>query len=123
MTKKTNFQILAQMARENKDIKMSTVFVKGNNVPQGAEITMGTDQAALLNLMRDTHQCILFVVDWNQYQEIAAQKNTGEPPVCGRCGKSMTDTIEYQEKVIGFFCGKCQDDWDNEPLKNEGENL
>ncbi len=74
MAKKTNFEVLAQMSRENKDIRMSTNFVKADKVSQGATITMGVDEKTLLDLMLNKHQCILFVVDWEQYQEIAKQE-------------------------------------------------
>ena len=61
------------MSRENKDIRMSTNFVRADKVSEGAVVAMGVDEKTLLDLVTNKYVCILFVVDWEQYQEIAKQ--------------------------------------------------
>ena len=72
MAKKSNFEILAQMSKENKDIRMSTTFVSANKDSRGGVVGIGVDDKTILDLASGKEVLtILFVVDAKQYFEIA----------------------------------------------------
>lgn len=71
MSKRT-FQVLDEMNQQDAEngtklVSVSPHFVSGNKVKQGAHITMGIHESALIDLMAETHIAILVVIDKKEY--------------------------------------------------------
>ncbi|MEM1337286.1 MAG: hypothetical protein AAGF96_06025 [Bacteroidota bacterium] len=70
--KKRLFQVLDEMNQEDaekgtKMVSVSSSFVRGNKVSQGAEITIGTEFSGLMDLWDDKVIPVLLLIDKKEY--------------------------------------------------------
>lgn len=70
MSKKSDFFTLAQMANEDKDIRMSPHFVSANLAKRGGHVVMGVDSAVIHDLMGDEYVCALYIIKHDVFTAI-----------------------------------------------------
>jgi len=77
MAKKNNFEILSNMAEQNKNIRMSTILVSANKKGENGHITMGIEGNSVTEIALDPDKYIpiLFLVDKKEYFELAEQES------------------------------------------------
>lgn len=77
MSKKTDFEVMSQMAGSNQDIRMSGNFVSVQKVKQGGQVVMGIDDKTLHDLLQSVvdgqdqkYYVALYVVNKQQFDQI-----------------------------------------------------
>lgn len=79
-SKKTNFEILTELMKGGKDLRMSPHFVSAQKCAGGGLVTMGVDTETLIDLIRPTiigkpkYMLQLFVIDIEKYNLIRDAK-------------------------------------------------
>lgn len=72
MASKKNFEILAEMADKNLDIRMSLSFVSAQAVKAGGLVTVGVDRKVVNDLVfgQGKYHVILIVANQEEYEKI-----------------------------------------------------
>lgn len=70
--KKSDFEVMKQMADENMDIRVSPYFVSAKLAPGGGHLTMGVDAKVVHDLMNKEGDYLiaLYIVNKEQFNEI-----------------------------------------------------
>lgn len=66
------FEIMQFMSDNNLDISRADTFVGGEKVKQGAHITIGADESALMGLANRKYIPVLFCVNEKQYKLLSS---------------------------------------------------
>lgn len=69
---KSDFEVMKQMADENKDIRMSPHFVEAKLASGGGHVTMGVDAQVIKDLAfkEGEYLVALYIVNKHQYNEL-----------------------------------------------------
>lgn len=70
-----DFEVLSQLATENKDIAVSTTVVEATTCKKGGKITMGVEAKNIQQALNDSHYFMLVIVNKEQFNSIKWPQN------------------------------------------------
>jgi len=110
MAKKQNFEILSNMAAQNKNIRMSTILVSANKKGENGHITMGIEGNSVTEIALDPDKYIpiLFLVDKKEYFELAEQESELEQiwEKASKYDAINTNFLPSKNEIIKQICYK-----------------